>query len=77
MLHPAYNEILKAAIDHLLSDLVNPIQLRVVHIAGDQRNIADALSRGQLHTVVDNVPDIAINLFSPPRFRRESGAAEL
>ena len=28
---PAYNDILKAAVDHLLSDLANPIQLRVIH----------------------------------------------
>jgi hypothetical protein len=74
---PAYNEILKAAVDHLLSDLTNPIQLRVIHVPGDLNTVADALSRGNLHTVVDNVPHIVIADFSPPRFRRESGAEAL
>jgi hypothetical protein len=55
---PAYNGILKDAIDQLLSDINNPIQLRVIHIAGESNTIADALSRGQLHIVVDNVPGI-------------------
>jgi hypothetical protein len=70
---PAYNEVLKSAVDHLLSDIHNPIQLRVIHISGDDNTVADALSRGQLHTVVDSVPHINIQKFSPPRFRRESG----
>jgi hypothetical protein len=63
---PAYNEILKAAVDHLLLDVNNPIQLRVVHVSGQLNMIADALSRGELYTVVDNVPDIVIDNFSPP-----------
>ena len=62
---PAYNDILKAAVDHLLSDLFIPIQLRVLHVPGECNTIADALSRGHLHNVVDNVPDIVINLFYP------------
>ena len=74
---PAYNEILKTAVDHLLSDIGNIIQLRVIHIPGELNNVADALSRGLLHTVVDNVPNITIDTFSPPRIRRESGAAAL
>jgi hypothetical protein len=74
---PAYNEILKSAVDHLLSDLDNPIQLQVLHVPGDLNTVADALSRGQLHTVVDNVPNIVIHPFTPPRIRRESGASRL
>jgi hypothetical protein len=74
---PAYNEILKSAVDHLLSDIDNPIQLRVIHVPGDLNDVADALLCGQLHTVVDNVPNISIDTFSPPHIRRESGAAEL
>jgi hypothetical protein len=66
---PAYNNILKLAVDHLLSDYKNPIQLRVIHIPGDENTIADALSRGNLHTVVDNIPNITIDNFSPPRIR--------
>jgi hypothetical protein len=57
---PAYNSILKDAVDQLLSDINNPIQLRVIHIAGESNTVADALSRGQLHIVVDNVPGITI-----------------
>ena len=74
---PAYNEILKAAVDHILADLENPIQLRVIHVPGELNSVADALSRGQLHTVVDNIPNIVINHFSPPHIRRESGASKL
>lgn len=74
---PAYNDILKAAVDHLLSDLSTPIQLRVLHVSGEDNTIADTLSRGRLHTVVNNIPNIVIKPFSPPRFRRESGAATL
>jgi hypothetical protein len=74
---PAYNDILKNAVDQLLSDIDNPIQLRVIHISGESNTVADALSRGQLHTVVDYVPHITINTFSPPRIRKELGAANL
>jgi hypothetical protein len=74
---PAYNEIVKTAVDHLLMDVDNHIQLRVLHISGHDNTIADALSRGQLHTVVDNVPNVTIDYFSPPRIREESGAAAL
>jgi hypothetical protein len=74
---PAYNEILKKSVDYLLSDVNNPVQLRVLHIPGHLNTVADALSRGHLHIVVDNVPDITIGTFSPPLIRKESGAAEL
>jgi hypothetical protein len=74
---PNYNEILKTAVDHILSDYENPMQLRVLHIPGDLNDVADALSRGQLHSVVDDVPNISINFFTPPQIRRESGASEL
>jgi hypothetical protein len=63
---PSYNEILKGAVDHLLSDLNNPIQLRVIHVPGHQNFVADALSRGHLHIVADDVADIVIDTFSPP-----------
>ena len=63
---PAYNDILKTAVDHLLINVENPIQLQVIHIPGHLNTITLALSRGELHTVVDNVPNIVIDLFSPP-----------
>ena len=71
---PTYNEILKTTVDHLLSDINNPIQLRVIHVPGHSNTVADALSRGELHTAVDAVPGIVIDLFTPPRIRRELGA---
>ena len=43
---PSYNEILKRAVDHLLSNVDNLIQLRVIHVPGHLNTIADALSRG-------------------------------
>ena len=70
---PAYNEILKSSVDHLLSDIDNPIDLRVIHIAGELNTVADALSREYFHTAIDHAPNIVIKKFSPPRFRRESG----
>lgn len=74
---PSYNEILKATVDHLLLDINNPIQLRVLHVPGHINTVADALLRGELHTVVDLVPNVTIDLFSPPRIREESGAESL
>jgi hypothetical protein len=74
---PAYNEILKAAVDHLMMDVDNLIQLRVIHVPGHLNTIADALSRGELRAVVDNIPGIVIDIFSPPQIRRESGADTL
>ena len=68
---PAYNEILKSAVDYLIKDVDNHIQLRVVHV--QDNTIADALSRGELHVVVDNIPNIVIDTFSPPQIQRESG----
>ena len=63
---PTYNKILKAMVDHLLSDINNPIQLRVVPVPGHSNPITDTLSRGELHTIVDAVPGIVINFFTPP-----------
>ena len=64
---PAYNEILKSAVNHLMVDANNIIQLRVIHVPGHLNTIIDALSCGELHTVVDNIPGIVIDLFSPPQ----------
>ena len=68
---PAYNEILKSVVDYLIKDIDNHIQLHVVHV--QDNTIADALSRGELHVVVDNIPNIVIDTFSPPQIQRESG----
>jgi hypothetical protein len=73
---PAYNEILKSAVDHLLSDLTHPIDLRVIHIPGDNNTVADALSRGLLHVAIDTEPALTVLEFSPPRFHMELGAKQ-
>ena len=64
---PAYNKILKSAVNYLIMDVENHIQLRVVHVPGHDNIITDALSRGELHVVVNNIPNIVINTFSPPQ----------
>ena len=74
---PQYNNILKSAVNHLLSDLENPIQLCVLHVPGNLNTVADALSCGNLHTVIDNMPHVTIHDFSPPHFQRESGVLKL
>ena len=65
---PAYNKILKSSVDYLLSDINNPIDLQVIHIAGKLNVVADALSRGNLHTANAIAPGIVVENFSPPRF---------
>ena len=54
-------------------DANNLIQLRVIHVPGHLNTVTDALSRGALHTVVDSIPDIVIDMFSSPLIRRELG----
>ena len=65
---PAYNDILKGSVDHLLSDIDNLIDLWVIHITGKLNIVADALSRQYFNTVVDYAPGIVVNTFSPPHF---------
>ena len=74
---PVYNKILKTAVDHLLSDINNPIQFCVIHVPGHSNMVAETLSQGELHTVVDSVPGIMIDIFTPPQIRRELGAETL
>ena len=58
-------------------DANNLIQLRVIHVPGHLNTVADALSCGALHTVVDSIPDIVIDMFSSPLIQRELGEAAL
>jgi hypothetical protein len=74
---PAYNEILKSAVDHLLSDLQHPIDLRVLHVSGEENVVADSLSRGLFHLAVDNAPHLVIKDFTPPLLRKELGPPHL
>lgn len=69
---PEYNEILKAAVNHILrnttgSVIPSQVDLRVVHIPGKKNVVADALSRGLYHVAIDKVPSLRIHDFSPPQ----------
>lgn len=60
---PAYNPMLLKAIDILL---LHNAQLRILHIAGDDNCVADALSRLWLDLASQLAPGICILPFTPP-----------
>jgi hypothetical protein len=59
---PEYNCILKAAVDILLRSRLN---LRVLHIAGEKNDVADALSRGKFIRALQLQPGLSIRTFEP------------
>jgi hypothetical protein len=61
---PAYNILLKAAVDLLLKYRVD---LRVLHIPGDDNTIADALSRSNWGLIHALLPCLRITSFQPPQ----------
>ncbi|KAJ7826516.1 hypothetical protein B0H13DRAFT_2374352 [Mycena leptocephala] len=61
---PAYNILLKAAVDLLIQYNVD---LRVLHIRGDDNTIADAISRANFSLVHSLRPDLEITPFQPPQ----------
>jgi len=62
---PAYNHLLRRAMDILLA---NDFDLRVLHVPGEENKVADALSRCQLSSALAVVPDLCISPFQPPRW---------
>ena len=60
---PAYNHLLKAAVDVLIA---NDYSLRVLHISGDENVVADALSRVQFSVALTCVPELKLFAFHPP-----------
>ena len=52
------------SVDILIS---SGIDLRVLHLAGENNNVADALSRFQNDTACALVPNLSILPFTPPR----------
>lgn len=60
---PDYNPILKLAVDTLLHGLHN---LRVLHVPGDQNQVADALSRANFPKALQCAPGLSIHPFQPP-----------
>jgi hypothetical protein len=61
---PAYNFILRSAVDILLK---SNHQLRVQYVPSDQNDIADAISRQQFNRALTLCPKLRINFFEPPR----------
>ncbi|KAJ3727532.1 hypothetical protein C8R42DRAFT_340177 [Lentinula raphanica] len=61
---PDYNFILQAAVDELI---LHDIDLRVIHIKGEDNLVADAISRGDFLKASQLAPGIFIKLFQPPR----------
>ena len=61
---PPFNHLLMFAVDILIS---HSIDLRVVHVAGENNGVADALSRFHNEDVRALVPQISILHFIPPR----------
>ena len=60
---PEYNCILKAAVNLLLEGKKH--QLRVLHIAGEDNSVADALSRGNYMRALSLQPSLTIRSFEP------------
>jgi hypothetical protein len=59
---PEFNCILKRAVDLLMD---NDFQLRVLHIAGDKNDVADALSRAEFMKALHLQPNLIIRTFEP------------
>ena len=59
---PEYNCILKAAVDILVATKFN---LRVLHIAGENNDVADALSRGDFMRALRVQPCLTVKAFEP------------
>jgi hypothetical protein len=59
---PAYNHLLKTAIDILHS---GGCDLRVLHVPGVDNAVADAISRADFQRAVDLIPDLKLSCFEP------------
>ncbi|KAJ6463625.1 hypothetical protein C8R47DRAFT_992587 [Mycena vitilis] len=60
---PAYNDILKSAVD---VQLARAIELRVLHVPGELNKVADAISRWKNRVAVGLVPGLTIQPFAVP-----------
>jgi hypothetical protein len=61
---PAYNVLLKAAVDLLIE---HDVDLRVLHIRGDDNTVADAISRSNFSLVHSLFPELMLTPFQPPQ----------
>lgn len=62
---PQLNHLLLHAVDIFMT---NDLDLRVLHVQGEKNIIADAISRMNIATVLDIIPDFHLGFFQPPRF---------
>ena len=60
---PAYNPLLKTAVNIILS---NDYSLRVLHVPGSENVVADALSRVKFSVALQLEPLLRLALFNPP-----------
>ncbi|TFY66127.1 hypothetical protein EVG20_g4960 [Dentipellis fragilis] len=60
---PQYNPLLRSAVDTLIR---SNIDLRVLHIPGENNGVADALSRWDIDRALRLFPDLRISHFTPP-----------
>jgi len=60
---PVFNPLLRASMDILID---NDLDLRVLHVKGEENETADALSRSQFATALNLSPRISIQPFQPP-----------
>ncbi|KAJ7116635.1 hypothetical protein C8R44DRAFT_627562 [Mycena epipterygia] len=61
---PAYNVLLKAAVDLLIE---HDVDLWVLHIRGEDNTVADAISRSNFSLVHSLVPELGLTPFQPPQ----------
>lgn len=61
---PEYNDILKSSVNTRIADSVD---WRVLHVAGDDNGVADALSRHNLDRAMELAPGLVVNTFQTPR----------
>ena len=61
---PSYNDLLKFTVSLLVK---YNISLRVMHVAGVDNSVADALSRFENAKAVAECPSLSISSFQPPR----------
>jgi hypothetical protein len=60
---PAYNPLLKLAVDVLIE---NSYSLRVLHVSGEDNTVADVLSRVQFSVALSHEPSLKLYSFNPP-----------
>ncbi|GAW10444.1 DNA RNA polymerase [Lentinula edodes] len=61
---PAYNPILRSAVDVLLD---YDVDVRVLHVPGEQNTVADAISRQKFSKLPSLASGLVLRTFTPPR----------